>query len=136
MCCLRTCIFHFVFPLYLHTYVLTYVCAEAESSLSGLASDASSVVVRSTLDQVTKRSQQLQKDLADSAHLLSKYNLKSAQQVSTEAQSDQDCGTAICALCPYLGISIKVDVIRQWHSVVGMVNGTEHFSGGSQCNGA
>ena len=63
------------------------MCAEAESSLSGLASDASSVMVRSTLDQVTQRSQQLQKDLADSAHLLSKYNLKSAQQVSTEAQS-------------------------------------------------
>ena len=83
MCCLRTCICHFVFLLYLHTYV----CAEAESSLSGLASDASSVVVRSTLDQVTERSQQLQKDLADSAHLLSKYNLKSAQQVNAEAQS-------------------------------------------------
>ena len=62
--------------------VLIYMCAEAESSLSELASDASSVMVRSTLDQVTERSQQLQKDLADSAHLLSKYNLKSAQQVS------------------------------------------------------
>ena len=71
--------------------VLTYVCAEAESSLSGLASDASSVMVRSTLDQVTQRSQQLQKDLADSAHLLSKYNLKSAQQVITEAQGTTRC---------------------------------------------
>ena len=80
--------------LFVHLYislcislVLTYVCAEAEYSLSELASDASSVMVRSTLDQMTQRSQQLQKDLADSAHLLSKYNLKSAQQVSTEAQS-------------------------------------------------
>ena len=45
------------------------------------------MMVRSTLDQVTERSQQLQKDLADSAHLLSKYNLKSAQQVSARAQS-------------------------------------------------
>ena len=26
-------------------------------------------------------------------------------------------------------IAVRVDVIRQWHSVVGMVNGTEHFSG-------
>ena len=45
------------------------------------------MMVRSTLDQVTERSQQLQKDLADSAHLLSKYNLKSSQQVSGRAQS-------------------------------------------------
>ena len=83
--------------------VLTYVCAEAESSLSGLASDASSVMVRSTLDQVTQRSQQLQKDLADSAHLLSKYNLKSAQQVSTEAQSTTRLWYCYLCIMPLYG---------------------------------
>ena len=62
-----------------------YVCAETQSSLNELTSDTSPMMVRSTLDQVTQRSQQLQKDLADSAHLLSKYNLKSAQQVSDGA---------------------------------------------------
>ena len=69
--------------------------AETESHLNGLTSGASPVVVRSTLDQVTERSQQLQKELADSAHILSKYNLKSAQGVSAGAQ---DCGAVSCAL--------------------------------------
>ena len=27
-------------------------------------------------------------------------------------------------------VVVRVHVIRQWHSVVGMNNGTEHFSGG------
>ena len=75
--------------------IFPFVSVETESYLNGLTSDVTPVVVRSTLDQVTERSQQLQKELADSAHILSKYNLKSAQGVSAGAQ---DCGTVSCAL--------------------------------------
>ena len=62
--------------------LLLHVHAEAEASVKELTSATSAVIVQSTLDQIIERSQQLQKDLADNSHLLTKYNLKSTQQVS------------------------------------------------------
>ena len=72
--------FHVLF--HCSRFASTHVHAEAEASVKELTSATSAVIVQSTLDQIVERSQQLQKDLADNSHLLTKYNLKSAQQVS------------------------------------------------------